>query len=107
VKFCNNCGETKEYSEFYKRTKSPDGYQHWCRICLLADNKRMAESRYKNGPTIIRDSKVCRDCGLKKPINAFYRKKSSADGRGSYCAPCWSKRVQGYVKKAKERKNNR
>jgi hypothetical protein len=74
---------------------------------MLAENKSMAEYRYKNGPTLIRDSKVCKDCGLKKPITQFYVKnKHSADGYGSYCKPCWVKRVQMSISRSKARKNN-
>lgn len=102
MKKCSNCGETKEYSEFHKRSNGKDGLQVWCKVCLLADNRRMYAHRYKNGPTIIRESKVCNDCNLKKPINQFYKKNSSADGYGSYCKPCWVKRVQKSTRKTKK-----
>ena len=47
------------------------------------------KSRVANGPTIIRDSKVCAKCKNKKPISQFPIYRSAADGHGSYCKPCW------------------
>jgi hypothetical protein len=50
--------------------------------------------RIENGPTIIRDSKVCAKCKNQKPISQFPVYRSAADGRGSYCKPCWVRITQ-------------
>jgi len=33
-------------------------------------------------------TKRCPECEVVKPLDDFYRNKSSADGRGGYCRPC-------------------
>jgi hypothetical protein len=101
MKLCKNCGVSKEYTEFHKRSKSKDGLQAWCKVCLLADNRRMDKIRYKNGPTIIRDAKVCQRCMTKKPVSQFPKKGSSADGYAPYCKPCWVIKIRGYQLKGK------
>jgi hypothetical protein len=37
-------------------------------------------------------SKVCRDCGVRKPFSEFWAWKTSSDGRAMYCKPCFSVR---------------
>ena len=39
-KFCKDCKKTKKVEEFSRRTKSPDGYRHQCKMC---------EKKYKSG----------------------------------------------------------
>lgn len=33
VKRCSRCGETRDRSQFNRRSRSPDGLQAWCREC--------------------------------------------------------------------------
>lgn len=40
MKTCTKCGETKEFSEFYKSVATKDGYVSQCKQCL--------KDRYKN-----------------------------------------------------------
>lgn len=101
MKVCTKCNIEKESTEFHKRSGSKDSLQSWCKICLRADNRRMEAFRYRNGPTIIRDAKVCQRCMNKKPISQFPKKRSSADGYASYCKPCWVIKITQYQKKAK------
>jgi hypothetical protein len=101
MKLCTKCEVIKESSEFHKRLIAKDGLQSWCKICLRADNKRMEGNRYKNGPSIIRDAKVCQRCMTKKPVSQFPKKGSSADGYASYCKPCWVIKIRGYQLKGK------
>lgn len=37
-------------------------------------------------------SKVCRDCGVRKPYSDFWAWKTSPDGRAMYCTSCFSRR---------------
>ncbi len=100
-KRCTNCKVDKNISEFYKLTNSKDGLQAWCKHCMNEAYKKKAAERFANGPSIIRDAKVCQDCNTRKPINQFYVKRGySADGYGSYCKPCWVKRTVISQKKA-------
>jgi len=36
--------------------------------------------------------KRCRDCDEDKPLDQFWRNKSSPDGRATYCIPCFKRR---------------
>jgi hypothetical protein len=67
-------------------------------------NRRNSENvlqRKTTGPTIIRDHKHCGKCDTTKPIGQFYVRRSSADGRGSYCKPCWTKIVASNIRRSK------
>lgn len=39
MKTCNKCGIEKPKSRFYKNKTTKDGLQHWCKICMGANNK--------------------------------------------------------------------
>lgn len=93
MKECYKCHEVKPDYDFARRSKSPDGKQLWCRICMNKSNQEKVAERKEHGPTVIKQSKVCNDCSMEKPIGQFYKKRNAADGHGSYCKPCWSKRV--------------
>ncbi len=43
--------------------------------------------------------KVCSDCGESKPISHFHRRRTSLDGRMSYCGDCNNKRSSAWQKK--------
>lgn len=100
MKKCYKCKAEKPLDSFAKRTVSPDGKQLWCKECMNERNRNDALRRTTSGPTIVRDSKVCNKCDVRKPISQFYVKRTSADGRGSYCKPCWSKIVAANVAKS-------
>lgn len=38
-KLCSKCGEVKPVSEFYRRSKSKDGFQSWCKKCFKTVNQ--------------------------------------------------------------------
>ena len=44
MKKCTKCGVEKDESEFNKSTKSPDGYQYWCKTCQQEYDKDNAEA---------------------------------------------------------------
>ena len=46
-KRCIHCGVLKAYDEFYKKTKSKDGYQEWCKECTYGSQLRSIERRKK------------------------------------------------------------
>lgn len=48
--------------------------------------------------------KICSDCGEHKPISHFHRRRSSSDGKMSYCSACnnirsiaWQKKMKWHV----------
>lgn len=98
-KKCPRCNETKDLSMFYKSSRLKHGVQTYCKECQNDLDQIARQRRIDNGPTIIRHSKVCKICNNKKPISQFGTRTNSADGKLSYCKPCWTI----YVKKAKAR----
>ena len=53
------------------------------------------EHLFEPGPA----SKVCRDCGIRKPLDEFPRNKNVADGRHTYCKPCHNARSRETVER--------
>jgi hypothetical protein len=98
-KKCPRCEEIKEFSMFYKSKKLKDGIQSYCKKCHDSLDAATRIRRMKSGPTIFRDSKICKICNNKKPISQFGKRTNSADGKLSYCKPCWTE----YVKRAKKK----
>jgi predicted HNH restriction endonuclease len=45
-KTCPKCGEWKKRSQYYKHSTSPDGLQHWCRVCKSATQKTEGSKAY-------------------------------------------------------------
>jgi hypothetical protein len=86
---CPSCKETKSASEFHKSSRIKRGLQYYCKPCINRMSETRRQQRIKNGPTVIRDSKVCAKCKTKKPISQFGIYRSAADGHVSYCKPCW------------------
>ena len=39
MKTCTQCQQTKPFDSFYKRLRSPDGLEAWCKVCRLAHNR--------------------------------------------------------------------
>lgn len=88
-KLCSRCREVKEDNQFYKTKYLKSGLTSHCRSCQheMDKNKRLL---YKlKGPTIIKTKKMCPRCQKMKTIDEFGIKRDSADGRVSYCKPCW------------------
>lgn len=51
--------------------------------------------------------KICAKCGYEKPLDDFYKQKTSSDGHGSYCKPCNKAEVKAYNdREPVKRKNN-
>lgn len=44
MKTCTCCGETKNISEFYKMSRSKDGYMPQCKICVSKKYKKYRNS---------------------------------------------------------------
>jgi len=45
MKVCNQCNKTKDKSEFYKRSASPDGLQFKCKACCKEVNENFRETK--------------------------------------------------------------
>tara|TARA_R110000803_G_scaffold88822_1_gene155805 strand:+ start:557 stop:1051 length:495 start_codon:yes stop_codon:yes gene_type:complete len=44
MKTCTRCLDEKDKEDFYKRSRSPDGRESWCKLCRLAHNRAWAEN---------------------------------------------------------------
>lgn len=51
----------------------------------------------------IMETKICKDCKLKKPLNEFYKDKITPDGHTYRCKPCNNFKVKTYKLKNPEK----
>ena len=51
--------------------------------------------------------KTCTKCGETKPLDDFYRKRSSADGRDSWCRECVAERSRRYHEENRDKERER
>ena len=86
---CPKCKVLKSESEFHRSSRVKRGFQYYCKTSQNTMSEERRQKRIANGPTLIRDSKVCPRCNTKKPISQFGKYKSSPDGHIHYCKPCW------------------
>ena len=86
MKICRKCNTEKDYSEFYKNHRKSDGYNFWCKECMLAygrgwyhvNKDRHIKNVAKRNKRVFKemhqfvykylDSHPCIDCGETNPI---------------------------------------
>lgn len=95
MKKCTSCFLEKPIIEFNYSVKAKDGRQNACRECNKAYHKAYTEARKTAKQKVVLQSKVCRDCGLEKPIGAFGKRAQSLDKHNIYCKTCWRIRCNG------------
>lgn len=44
MKRCGKCGRDLPESEFYRKEKSPDGLQSYCKTCQSLNNRKMKKN---------------------------------------------------------------
>lgn len=94
MKTCSKCQTDKALSEFNKNsTGYGDGHMYYCKACQKAYYKAYMDAMKDAEPTVKVSSKVCRECGLEKPISQFGKKSTSPDKHQIYCRPCWRQKV--------------
>lgn len=50
MKTCTKCQATKPFNGFYKRLRSPDGHEAWCKVCRLEHNRNwFANNKDRHG----------------------------------------------------------
>lgn len=86
---CTHCKIEKPRSDYHNASRIKRGFAYYCKVCQNGMTKKKREERLENGPTVIRDSKVCFKCKNLKPVSQFSKNAGSADGYTSYCKPCW------------------
>ena len=83
-------------NKYWKSNTHKFGVQVYCIECHKIKDKELRMRRRLYGPTVIKTQKVCNICNVLKPISQFGIRRDAADGRLSYCKPCWVI----YIKKA-------
>lgn len=93
TKLCSKCLQEKPKTEFYKRDRTEDGLQYHCKECVKNNRKRLY---YEEKGTIPRlkpkaeeGFKCCNRCLEIKPLEQFYSRKSTKDGKQGSCIECW------------------
>ena len=96
------CAERYKVASGLKRQVSIFGahripFDIGCQKC--EQGKLVMEGKYMGG--VKESTKVCPDCGEHKPLDAFYKDRSTADGRRRICKECDKKQVKERAKKRK------
>ena len=103
MKKCSKCEHIKDLSEFNKSNANhKDGLYPHCRACQSAYYKAYNARRKEAKPDSMPMFKVCRDCGLERPINQFGKKSTSLDKHNIYCKPCWRKRSLAAIRRMRQ-----
>jgi hypothetical protein len=81
-KQCTQCKTFKPFAEFHKYSKSPDGYKHFCKVCvreydLAEDDPKRVMPRKKKGKLV-----HCRRCEQYLDKSNFWGDKET------YCREC-------------------
>lgn len=101
---CNKCKTEKPLLEFHKCRTNPGGFQYVCKECRVAIDakvsvKRKEKYRREHPIKLIPTHKICKGCGIDKPLEEFrndYRLKS---GKGARCLICSRPPKKPYVKR--------
>jgi hypothetical protein len=99
MKNCSVCKQEKPFAEFNKSAKTVDGYTYRCKPCQSVYYKGYNASRKAAKQQVEVQSKVCRECGLEKPMSQFGIKATSLDKHNIYCKPCWRIRCYESMKR--------
>ena len=99
MKTCTTCKQEKPLNEFHKNSKTADKLCFKCKVCQNAYYKGYNASRKAAQARYEVQSKVCRECGLEKPISQFGIKSTSLDKHNIYCKPCWRTKTYAAIRK--------
>lgn len=98
-KKCPTCGDIKPRAEFYLSKSTLDGLTVECKRC--DDNRRsLRRLRARNnriaGNVVPPTHRICRECGVDKPIDQFNRNATYNDGVDTLCKECSRARYRKY-----------
>lgn len=80
-KQCTKCKSLKLFSEFHKFTKSPDGYKHFCKVCVREYDQDEGDLT-RVMPRKMQGTKIhCRKCEKYLPKSSFW-------SNNTYCKEC-------------------
>jgi hypothetical protein len=115
TKVCKICGLEKPLSDFSKSSTNKYGVATKCKECCnwkhRSDESKKKELEWRE--LFDKGLKKCACCGKKLPLEDFPLRKSSRDGRKSYCIVCYREkalvvsRKPETIEKKKERESTR
>lgn len=93
-KMCSKCGRLLPVEEFYKAKN--DRLQARCKECMAVTHReyyrrKVAKNRGELPPPRLKNTKVCINCGERKPQGEFYH-KGAGKGLKKICLACEEKR---------------
>lgn len=101
MKWCPDCKEVKEVSEFGLNKRLSDGLARYCKSCFrVRSTQSYRKRRGEQGKTVREKvevpagSKYCPRCMEAKAFAEFGRNRASNDGRTNYCKPCHARVMQ-------------
>jgi hypothetical protein len=101
-KTCTRCKESKLLTDYYRGSKTKDGYKSRCKSCTEELRRLARPIKVKEVLTQI----TCPGCKETKPVDEFYTCKARPNGYNVYCKPCALDRGRKYkaTEGAKQRK---
>jgi 5-methylcytosine-specific restriction endonuclease McrA len=84
TKICTKCHVEKPLDAFSKANTRKIGYKAQCKACSTLYNR----SRKTAINPIVVSSKVCTQCHIEKPLDAFHKYAKSTDGHRGECKEC-------------------
>lgn len=104
MKLCNDCGEEKPETEFYRDASRNDGLNWRCKPCHKVHLAKLNMQPPRNPAP--EGMKRCQGCKETKPLDEFYGDKNQYDGKARQCKQCaytrhrqWSDRNPSYTAK--------
>ena len=90
TKLCTKCGQEKFLTEFYKKTKSKDGLQQWCKDCQNQSTEQARQKRklQKRNTQLKRFSQYHLNKGLDYRIKGRRTKNSNRQEVVYKCLEC-------------------
>lgn len=110
MKTCTKCGETKDFSEFYKLASSKDGHDYYCRECAINRRKEIRIDPILQLQKAVRSSILIENKILSKENKKICSGCKSiffiSDLRGVFCKEC-TKKIQKKHKSSEAHKEKR
>lgn len=105
-KKCLSCGRVLPLSNFWRRQASKDGYNPYCRECLLQKDKERDQRLKQQGfpEERLPLEKQCRQCLRILPRASFRRNCLVPDGLDPYCTDCRDVYYKKYITRPEVKK---
>lgn len=89
LKECRKCHVIKSVEYFSKCKTTNDGFQRWCKVCMLVSkHERLHKFLSGEKSYIFITSKICIECKQEKDANEFGLNSQANDGKQPHCKSC-------------------